>query len=142
MIVTSCGRCAKLIEEPARQPGGWTRSRCQSCQDLEDAAELLRSSADPEVLIYSHAAGAWWRSNGSGYTTIKHEAGRFTLRDAIKRIGSGFDWRCNQIPRPGPADCIVPVPLPDRYHKMSPSAFEAEYLCKPSYPREKGGRER
>lgn len=73
-------------------------------------AEAARLGGEAgEVLIYSHAVGAWWAANGAGYTNDPARAGTFDIADAMARIGSGRNWRSGQEPRNTPADSIVPV---------------------------------
>lgn len=38
--------------------------------------------ADAHVLIWSNEHGMWWRPNRIGYTTLTHEAGRYTEAEA------------------------------------------------------------
>ena len=37
---------------------------------------------EEQVLIWSNEHGMWWRPNHAGYTTLTHEAGRYTVAEA------------------------------------------------------------
>lgn len=58
----------------------------------------------PKVwLVWSNEHQAWWRAGDHGYTIKVHEAGRYTLEDAIER--------CQNVDEMGrPEEVVVPAP--------------------------------
>lgn len=65
------------------------------------------SKAPPmaEYLIWSNEHRAWWKPARCGYTTLTHEAGRYTeaVADAILR-SANFD----PAARPNEVKCLAP----------------------------------
>jgi hypothetical protein len=51
-----------------------------------DMQEMVNSHPGAKVHIYSGQWGAWWRSNGCGYTDAIELAGIYSIEDAWKRV--------------------------------------------------------
>lgn len=49
---------------------------------VEVTPEIAEFFADDGCLIWSAEWRMWWRSHGYGYTSIRDDAGRYTIADA------------------------------------------------------------